>query len=204
MNTFLARLSPTERRFVVGVLAAVFVVLNMVFVWPRFNDWAKVKTRIEGAQQTLALRQSVIGEMKNYEALVRNLELEGEAVPPEDQSIESLRSIRTQAAESSVSIDNLGRQSTRTNLEFFVEQTQPLTLHSGEGQLVDFLYNLGAGKSNIRVRSLSIRPNLPPRQQLDATITLVASYQKKPAARPTAPVAASAAAQTATPNQRRP
>jgi len=56
---------------------------------------------------------------------------------------------------------------------------------------VDFLYNLGAGDSLVRVRNLSIRPDQN-RQQLAASITLIASYQKNPKLTP-APAATPAA-----------
>src|SRR5262249_5402146 len=67
-----------------------------------------------------------------------------------------------------------------------------------EKQLVDFLYRISSGDSIIRVRSMSLRPEAN-HYQLNASITLVASYQKKPttrgsgqsttAARPTTPSA---------------
>ncbi|HLH56497.1 MAG TPA: hypothetical protein VKY92_23125, partial [Verrucomicrobiae bacterium] len=62
-------------------------------------------------------------------------------------------------------------------------KSQSLSVQAGEQQLVDFLYDLGSGNSQIRVRDLSVRPD-PPRQQLVAQVKLVASYQKKPTARP--------------------
>jgi len=56
---------------------------------------------------------------------------------------------------------------------------------------VDFLYNLGNNSSQTRVRAISIRPD-PSRTKLNATITLVASFQKKPPVR-TSPAPAPAA-----------
>jgi hypothetical protein len=70
-----------------------------------------------------------------------------------------------------------------------VEQTQTITVHATEGQLVDFLYKIGSGASMIRVRDLELQPD-PPRQHLAANIKLVASYQKSP--KLDAPVSASA------------
>jgi hypothetical protein len=66
---------------------------------------------------------------------------------------------------------------TQTN-QFFLEKSQSVSVQAGEQQLVDFLYNLGAGNSQIRVRDLSLRPD-PARQQLLVQVKLVASYQKK-------------------------
>ena len=70
-----------------------------------------------------------------------------------------------------------------------------LTIQSSEAQLVDFLYKLGDGNSLIRVRALSLRPDAP-RQALAGSLTLIASYQKKPSARP-APAPAPAASPAA-------
>ena len=78
---------------------------------------------------------------------------------------------------SGVNLMNSGRITTRTNSPFFVELVQTITVQSGEPQLVDFLYNLGAGPSLIRVRGLSLHTD-PSHQQLVAGVTLVASYQK--------------------------
>ena len=69
-------------------------------------------------------------------------------------------------------------------------------MQAGEEQLVDFLYNLGSGNSQIRVRDLTVRPD-PPRQQLLAQVKLVASYQKRAAARPGARPGRTPAAHTA-------
>ena len=38
-------LRPNERRLVIIVLIVVFIILNFIFVWPRFGDWGKIKAR---------------------------------------------------------------------------------------------------------------------------------------------------------------
>jgi hypothetical protein len=88
---------------------------------------------------------------------------------------------------------------------------QTVAIVSGEQQLIDFLYNLGTGNSLIRARDLSVHPDQP-HQQLNTTITLVASYQKKlkkptaniqtpaPAARPAAVPTPAPPTKTATVN----
>lgn len=184
MKKFFARLNSMERRFVVGVLVVVFVVLNAMFVWPRFSDWGRMQARIAKARKTAKVFQAEIAEEPKYKKQVTAMESEGLAVPPEDQSIDFLRTIQSQAAQSGVTILGNARQASRTN-QFFLEQAQSISVQAGEEQLVDFLYNLGSGNSLIRVRELSLRPD-PPRQQLAANIKLVASYQKKSAARPAA------------------
>jgi hypothetical protein len=200
-----------ERRFVVGVLVVVFVVLNAWFVWPRFSDWGQVQTRLDKARKTEKIFEAEKAEKPKYEKQVKAMESEGLAVPPEDQSIDFLRTIQSEAAKSGVTILGNTRQVSRTNNLFFSEQVQNVSIQSGEQQLVDFLYNLGSGNSLVRVRALSLRPD-PPRQLLTANITLIASYQKKPATRPAAKPATAAtlrrsdaeAGKPATPTDKKP
>src|SRR5258707_7112678 len=163
---------------VVGVGAVLFVVINFWFVVPHFSDWGKVKIRMAKARETLAMFDAEIAQSGRYEREVRKLEGEGLAVPPEDQSVHFQGAIRDQQIQSGVNITSMGRQSNHTN-QFFLELSQPINVQSKEQQLVDFLYNLGSGNSLIRVKDLTLRTD-PPRQQLMAAITLVASYQKKP------------------------
>ena len=181
MKKYLARLNSTERRFVVGVFVVVFIVINVLFIWPRFKDWDKVKVQMNKAQTKLQEYQKEIGRKANYERQVRELESDGSPVPPEDQMTDFLRTINVQASRSGVRVDGNTQQPTVTN-QFFLERAQALSAVAGEPQLVDFLYNLGTGTSLIRVRGLTLRPD-PPRFQLNANITLIASFQKKAAAR---------------------
>ena len=194
MKAFLARLNSTERRFVVGVFVVILIVINFVFIWPRFKDWDAAQVRLAKFRRTLSAYKAEIAQMPGYERKVRALEGESAPVPPEDQSIEFVRNINTQAAQSGFSVV-FGRITEGTN-QIFLEKTQPITLVAEESQLVDFLYNLGAGNSLIRARSLRLGPD-PPHQKLSASITLVASYQKKTAARSSA--TNTATAKTATP-----
>ena len=197
MKGFLARLSPLERRFVVGVFVVLFLVINVLFIWPRFDDWDKALQRLGRFQRTLATYKAEIKQMPEYERKVKLLEGASAPVPPEDQGIEFVRNINNQAAQSGFSVV-FGRMTEGTN-SIFLEKTQPITLVAEESQLVDFLYNLGAGNSLIRARGLRLGPDAP-RQKLSASITLVASYQKKMAARSS--VTNAAAAKTATPNKK--
>jgi len=119
---------------------------------------------------------------------MKAFETEGEFVAAEDQSIDLMRTIQSQAAACGFGIQNYSRSTTRTNDAFFVEQVQNITVLATEDQLVNFLYKLGSDASMIRVRDLSMQPD-PPRQRLSADIRLVASYQKNP----TAPSAAKSA-----------
>jgi hypothetical protein len=98
-----------------------------------------------------------------------------------------------------VSLSSFTRVTQRTNNQFFLEQSQTVTTTAKEQELVDFLYNLGSSNSLIRVRDLGLRPDQP-RQQLNANIKLVASYQKNLPVR----AAPAAAARTAAASYNRP
>jgi hypothetical protein len=176
-----SNLRPFEKRVVVGFGALFFIVLNFLFVIPHFSDLAAVHDRMGDAQRKLARYQAEIGKTNEYAAGLRKFEGENSDVPAEEQSMQFANAVNIQAGQSGVHISSAGHINTQTN-QFFLEKTQGLGVQAGEQQLVDFLYNLGSGNSQVRVRDLSLRPD-PPRQQLAAQITLVASYQKKATSR---------------------
>ena len=176
MKKYFAQLRPLERRLAVAVLVALFLVLNYVFVWPHFSDWGRLQYRLADARHKLALYRTTIAQATNYEAQVKKMEGEGGMVAPEDQAINFLRAIQSQSARSGVGIVSMSRQMTRTN-EFFVELAQNVNVIGDDQQLVDFLYKLGSDASMIRVRDLELQPD-PAHQRLNASIRLIASYQK--------------------------
>jgi hypothetical protein len=180
MIAYLDRLNlrPFEKRLVVGVSVVLFIVLNVWFVFPFFGDWSKTQARNVTAREKLQKFEAEVANISKYEAEVNALQSEGLDVPQEDQSVQFLRVIQNQSALSGVNIMGTTKATTRTNL-FFLEQSQSVNVQSGEKQLVDFLYNLGAGNSLIRVRELTLGPDQT-RMQLVANVQLVASYQKKP------------------------
>ena len=186
MTGYLDNLRPFEKRMVVGVAAMLFVVLNFWFVVPHFSDWGRARVRMDKARFTREKFQAEIDQTPAYTRKVKELESEGAAVPPEDAAIHFSTAIQEQQVKSGVNIMRTGRQTTRTN-QFFLEQTQPISVQSKEPQLVDFLYSLGSGNSLIRVRDLTLRPDQP-RHELSAEIKLVASYQKNPTKAAPAPV----------------
>jgi hypothetical protein len=192
MNQYLTRLSPLERRFVVGVAVVAFVVVNLIFVWPHFGDRAIYTSRLERARKTISTYQTAIDKSASIEKQVKTLENEGAPVPQEDQAIEFLRTINNTAAMNGVNIVGNNRQPVRTN-QFFIEQSQAVSSVSGDKELVNFLYTLGAGNSMIRVRDLSMRRD-PSGTQINANMKLVASYQKKTPTRTAAPPATASTA----------
>lgn len=177
MKKYFAQLRPLERRLAVGVLVILFLVLNGVFIYPHFDDWSKLRLRMTDAQGKLKLFQTGIAQKSTYEAQVKSLQSQGEFVAPEDMSVNMLRTIQNQSAQSGVGIGNISRQITRASDPFFVEQVQNINVTANDAQLVDFLYKLGSGASMIRVRDLELQPDRA-HQHLNANIRLVASYQK--------------------------
>jgi Tfp pilus assembly protein PilO len=188
MNKLLSRLTSAERRFVVGVAVLFFVVINVFLVWPHYSDWGRAKQRINDARGKFDTYQRSTNQIPELEAQLKTLESEGRDVSREDQAIQFIGTVQNQAAQDGVQfLGNTGRQLRVTN-QFFVELTQSINVEAGEKEMVNFLYNLGSGNSLIRVRDLSLRPN-PAGQKLNASITLVASYQKTPTIRPATPPA---------------
>lgn len=199
MKEFFARLNSMERRFVLAVIVVVFLIINVLFVWPRFNDWNEMKIRLNKSAKTLSDRQKVITQAELLKPKIAELEREGSMVPPEDQVGEFQRTLNSQAAESGVEITSSAtvRQTGFTNA-YFSEQVLSINTVSGESQLVDFLYKLGAGNSLIRVRDMSLNPDVP-HYKLISNLKLVASFQKKIAVRSTAPATNAPAATPAKP-----
>ena len=179
MNKYFAHLRPMERRLAVGVIVVVIVVLNAWLIWPHFSDWGNLQNRLRNARTKLALYQTTIAQSTNYDGKVKVLKGGGDYVAPDDQAINFMRTIQSQAAASGINGVNYSSRATMVTNDFFVEQLQNITLSATEDQLVDFLYKLGSGSSMVRVMDLELQPDNP-RQHLNANIRLVASYQKSP------------------------
>jgi len=185
-------LRPFERRLVVVVGVVLFIVVQLIYIWPHFGDVGKMNNRRADALFELEKRQTAISDTNKFTAELAKLEGEGLVVPPEDQAVQLMRAVQMQASQSGVNIQNASKPYTRTNDLFFLEQSLQVATLSDEGALVDFVYNLGSGNSLIRVRDLTLRRDQT-QTKLTATIKLVASYQKTSGAR-TAPGAGRAPA----------
>ncbi len=185
MKKYFEQLRPMERRLVIGVAVVFLIVLNAVFIWPHFSDWGNLQGRMAKARDELDRNQKASAQVPALEAQVKQFASEGESVAPEDQAINLMRTIQTQAAACGFGIQSYSRALMRTNDQFFVEQVQNINVTATEEQLVNFLYRLGSSASMIRVRDLTLQPDAP-RQRLNADIRLVASYQKNSSAAPAA------------------
>ena len=182
MKGYWENLRPFEKRVVVGVGALFFIVLNFLFVFPHFSDLNAMHYRMEEAQRNLAKYQTEIAQTNVYVTELRKMEGDASDVPSEEQDFQFANAINTQVLRSGVHQRQGGATKTQTN-QFFLEKTQSINVSATEQALVDFLYQLGAGNSQIRVRDLTLRPD-PSRQQLEAGVKLIASYQKKSTPRP--------------------
>ena len=204
MTSYLDKLNlrPFEKRLVVGVAAVLFVVFNAWFVFPHFSDLGQAQDRKAEALKKQQKWQAECDQIPKYRKMITDIIGESQDVPPEDQQYTFTSAIQMQQAESGVNINSFGRPSTSTN-EFFVKLTQTIGVQSGEPQLVDFLYKLGESKSLIRVRGLTLHTD-PPRQQLVANVTLVASYQKNTSKKASPAVQTAGSAKASTPAAKRP
>ena len=185
MTDFLDKLNlrPHERRLVVIVALVVFVVLNIWLVWPQFGTVGQWQQRRIDAMKRHQNFDTEAKKKPIYERQLHELELLGGLVGTEEQAMALSRDVANQATLSGVQVnryDPAPRSSTGRTNAFFEEQTLIITVSTGEKELIDFLYNLGARTSLIRVKSMTLSPELPARMKLQGSITLVASFAKKP------------------------
>lgn len=188
-------LRPGERRLVVVVALVVFVLLNLMFVWPQFKEWSRLQKRKDQLRQDTHRFQKEIAQVPAYKKQLAELKKKGVQVADEKQALELQRQVTSLAAMHNVQINSYTpaiRSSSssggKTN-QFFEEQSGTINFVAEEEDLVNFLYTLSSGDSLIRVRSMTLNPD-PTRMKLMGNITLVASYPKSAPPRPT-PVAAS-------------
>lgn len=195
MTAFLDNLNlrPNERRLVVFVALAVFVVLNIWLVWPQFGQVSVWDNRRSDAEKKVSQFQTEIARKSFYEKTLSALQVLGGQIPADEQAIQLQKDVLSYAALTGVAIINsssIQRQGSggRGTNAFFEEQTMQISVNTGERELVDFLYNLGKRNSMIRVRTMNLQPDQT-HLRLNGTIALVASYQKKPPARTVAAAA---------------
>ena len=151
MKKYFDHLRPMERRLVIGVGVVLFLVLNSWLVWPHFSDWGDLSRRQSTAQAKLALYQDAVSRIPKLQAQVGTFATAGDFVALEDQSIDLMRNIQSQASACGVGIHDYSRLTTRTNDAFYVEQVQNISVIAPDEQLVNFLYRLGTGAYMIRV-----------------------------------------------------
>lgn len=180
MKKYFEHLRPNERRLAVGVIVAVLLVANYVFIWPYFGEWGNLDGKIQQAHQTLKNYHDTIDKAPQFEQKLKKFQNEGEFVAQQNQAVDFMQTILRQARQNGVSLFNLPSSILHTNDAFYVEQVENISVAATDEQLVNFLYQLGNDSAMVRVRDLELHPD-GPRQRLEAGIQLVASYQKTPA-----------------------
>ncbi len=174
-------LRPQERRLIVGVAMIIFVVLNLLFVRPHFGEWAATENKIAQTKKALANFQKEAARIPEYQKRLAQLQTSGSDVLSEE--LELQRAVQTQVVSHGLMVnryDPRARASESHTNQFFGEQALAINFTSGGKELVDFLVDIAAGNSIIRVRDMSVRPD-PSQTKLVGDITVVASYQKKTA-----------------------
>jgi len=189
VNNFLGQLNLTaqERRIVVVIFLVVIVVLNYLFVWPRFGDWSSLNQQRLDMLDKIARYNNVIkqdyatngGWKKQVDELIKR---EGASVMehPVDPQIQFQNTIRAQERKTGVFVKSVNPGSAKTD-EFFEEQSASIAMECQEPQLVGFLYHMGMDPAMIRVSVLNLKTDAN-RYRLTATLTLTANYAKKPPA----------------------
>ena len=194
-------LTPQERRIVVVIAVVVFVVLNLLLVWPHFGDLARVRAELEKTRGTMKDENEVIGKdvdpsTNGYKNVLKALEREqGGGIV--NQQIQLQKTIYDMAMKTGVNVSEYrpATSSGSTSNEFYEEQSLRITFECQETQLVNFLFNVGNDPAMIRVRELKLNPADANRYGLRGDAFLSANYAKQP---PKAAPASKAAPQPAT------
>jgi hypothetical protein len=191
MNDFLGQLNLTvqERRIVMGIFAVVILVLNYLFVWPRFGEWSRMNKQLIDMRDTMKTYNRFILQdtdpTNGFRKLVaKYARLEGGDVTEHtvvDPQVQLMETIRRQASKTGVNVESYNTGSVKTNA-FFEEHSTVISIESQEPQLINFLFNMGNDPAMIRVGKLDLKPADQNRYRLRGGITLTANYAKQPAA----------------------
>jgi hypothetical protein len=179
-------LAPTERRWAIFGLCLVGLLLNHWLIWPFFAEWdvmVRERTKLEGQKQIFFKE---VSKKSSYEKMLKELEGAGGQVMPEEQANRVQQGITAAASTNGVNLGRVSpqlaslRASTSKDTNFFDEQIVIVDLTAKEESFVNFLYALGSSDSMIRVRDMSRLRLDNSGQNLGASVTFVASFQKKP------------------------
>jgi hypothetical protein len=200
VNDFLGQLNLTvqERRTVVGIFTVVIIVLNYLFVWPRFGEWSKINNQLSDMRRTIMTDNNFIlkdtNPVNGWRVLVaKYAKLEGNADSliehPVDPQIQLTETIRLESRKSDVNVQSYNAGNVKSNA-FFEEHSTLITIESQEPPLINFLFNMGNDPAMIRVGRLHLKPADDKRFRLRGEITLTANYSRKApsAAAPAKPV----------------
>lgn len=173
-------LRPQERRLVVIVGTVIFVLLNMWFVWPYFDDWGQTQAKIGASRATLERYQREIDQKPKYEARLRELEQTGSEMLASENDLQRVVLMQAAAAGVQTAGSQVNRNSAGNTNQFFQEASISIPFHAGGKELVDFLVGIAAQNAMIRVRDMSVRPEQN-QTRLGGTLVFVGNFQQRPA-----------------------
>ena len=188
MNGFLDQLNltPQERRIVVVIAVVVFVVLNLLLVWPHFKDLGQVRKQLDDTRKKMqAWNKEILADVEpvnGYKTTLKKLERQqGGGII--NQQVQLQRTVSDQAIKTGVTVDEIRPASSAhpdTN-EFYVEQSVKISFETQEAQLVNFLFNVGNDPAMIRVHELNLKTADANRYRLKGDAILTANYAKQTA-----------------------
>ena len=97
-------LRPQERRLVVITGLAIFVVLNIWFVFPYFGEWGRVERKMERSRDTLERYQQEITRRPQYERQLAELRESGSRMLTSEVEMQNV--VHNQAAAAGLQIVN--------------------------------------------------------------------------------------------------
>ncbi len=177
-----------EKRLLVGIGIVLFMVLNVLFVWPKFGEFGRVRQRTEKVRQEISKFQAEIDKAPTYQRVLKEMEGQGSRIVREEQALQLLQTVQSQALATGVRINSSQETSRGFNIAtnaFFDEQSLVVSYDTGYRQLINFLVGLAEHESMIRVRQMDVKRS-PNNQSLQGNVTLVASFQKSRASQPAA------------------
>jgi Tfp pilus assembly protein PilO len=200
MNGFLDQLNltPQERRIVVVIAVVVFVVLNLLLVWPHFKDLGQVRRQLDDTRKKIqAWNKEILADVEpvnGYKTTLKKLERQqGGGII--NQQVQLQRTVSDQAIKTGVTVSEIKPATSGhpdTN-EFYVEQSVKISFETEESQLVNFLFNVGNDPAMIRVHELNLKTADANRYRLRGDAILTANYAKQTTApapqKPSSPAA---------------
>lgn len=193
----------------VGIVVMALL-LNYWLIWPYVGEHSKVVRDLDEVERVENRYRGETVKTNSYVTRLKDLQSRGAQVAGDDAANRLQQTINSEASVAGVQLNRVvpstvsSRFGNNQTNQFFDDLQVTVDLVSGENELVDFLYRLGAGDSMVRVRDVSNLRLDPTQTRLQATLTLVASVQKKAPAAPARKPASSVVPATRPPATNRP
>src|SRR5208283_4828439 len=125
------QLTPQERRIVVAIALVVIVVLNLLFVWPHFGEWASTQKKLDQTYRTIetynreiALDIDLTNGLKKQLARLERLERQEGSARPVDSEVQLQTTINRLAKSNEVFVGHFSPlKSNGKPDDFFEEQS---------------------------------------------------------------------------------